>query len=65
MQVFFLVLDLCSEEGICSASLKRSLYCFFSPVALVYVAERTTVKEGEREITFLLRWIGIVKAFFT
>lgn len=62
---FFLVLDLCSEEGICSASLKRNLYCFFSPVALVYVAERTTVKEGEREITFLLRWIGIVKAFFT
>lgn len=65
MQVFFSFLNICSKEGICSASLKKDLYCVFSPVAPVYVAERTTVNEREREITFLLRWIGIVKAFFT
>lgn len=65
MQVFLCVFfSLFSEKGICCDSLRRCSYCVF-PLYHLFMWQRTTVSEREREITFFLRWIGITEAFFT
>lgn len=49
---FFLFLDFCSEEGICSASLKRNLYCFFFPFSTCLCGRENNGERGRKRNYF-------------